>query len=150
MKLIRIITFLLLVFAAACSTLKLQPADFAWPVESVLAADNNGTVSEDRYSIMFDIQGLFYEEFQDSSAYKGKEIRLLRDVNGFYFITSAGFKNVYVFKMDYGALVLDNKIFVSETGIQSPALNQRSPYIELIDNGKSLYLTNTGIYRNKK
>ena len=99
---------------------------------------------------MFDIQGLFYEEFQDSSAYKGKEIRLLRDVNGFYFITSAGFKNVYVFKMDYGALVLDNKIFVSETGIQSPALNQRSPYIELIDNGKSLYLTNTGIYRNKK
>ena len=78
MKLIRIITFLLLVFAAACSTLKLQPADFAWPVESVLAADNNGTVSEDRYSIMFDIQGLFYEEFQDSSAYKGKEIRLLQ------------------------------------------------------------------------
>jgi len=150
MRLIRIIPFLLLGFIAACSTLKLQPADFAWPVESVLAVDDNGTVSEERYSITFDTRGLFYEEFQDSSAYKGKQVRLLRDVNGFYFITSAGFKNVYVFKMDYGALVLDNKIFISELGVQDPALNQRSPYIELIDNGKSLYLKNTGIDRNKK
>lgn len=150
MKSIKIILIVFSGFAAACSTLKLQPADFAWPVESVLAVDENGTVSEERYSINFDTRGLFYEEFQDSSAYNGKEIRLLRDVNGFYFITSAGFKNVYVFKMDYGALVLDNKIFISELGVQDPALNQRSPYIELIDNGKSLYLTNTGIDRNKK
>ncbi len=150
MKLINFLPFLLLVIAAACSTLKLQRADFAWPVESVLSVDDDGMVTEDRYSISFDTRGLFFEEFQDSSVFKGKRIRIIRDVNGFYFITAEEFKNVYVFKMDYGAMILDSKINVSETGITNPALNQRPPDIELIDDSKSIYLTNTGIHRNKK
>jgi hypothetical protein len=41
----------LLMFIAAlslfgCSTIRLQPADFSWPVESVLKADNAGMVAE--------------------------------------------------------------------------------------------------------
>ena len=150
MKLINFPLFLLLIIAAACSTLKLQQADFAWPVESVLFVNDDGMVTEDRYSISFDARGLFFEEFQDSSVFKGKKIRIIRDVNGFYFITAEKFKNVYVFKMDDGAMILDNKISVSETGITNPILNQRQSYIELIDDSKSIYLTNTGIHRNKK
>ncbi len=150
MKLIIFLSLLLLVIVAACSTLKLQQADFAWPVESVLSVDDDGIVTEDRYSISFDTRGLFFEEFQDSSVFKGKEIRIIRDVNGFYFITAEKFKNIYVFKMDNGAMASVNKINISETGVTNPALNQRSPDIELIDDSKSIYLTNTGIYRNKK
>ena len=150
MKLINFLPFLLLVFAAACSTLKLQQADFAWPVESVIIVDGNGKVSDDRYSIRFDTKSLFFEETEDSSAYEGKKIRMLRDINGYYFITAEKFKNVYVFRMDNGSMALHNKIFISEFGIEGPALNQRSPYIELINGGKSLYLTNNGIDRNKK
>ena len=150
MKLINFLPLLLLVIAAACSTLKLQQADFAWPVESVISIDKDGKVSDERYSISFDTGGLFYEEFEDSSAYAGKEIRILRDINGYYFITAEKFKNVYVFQMDNGAMVLNNKIFISEFGVEDPALNQRTPYVELIDGGKSLYLNNNGIDRNKK
>jgi len=150
MKLINFLPFLLLVIAAACSVLKLQPADFAWPVESVIAVDENGKVSDDRYSISFDTKGLFFEETEDSSAYEGKIIRILRDINGYYFITAEKFKNVYVFQMDNGSMALRNKIFISEFGIENPALNQRAPYIELINGGKNLYLTNNGIDRNKK
>jgi hypothetical protein len=150
MKLINFIPFLLLIFAAACSTFKLKQADFAWPVESVIAVDEDGKVSDDRYSISFDTKGLFFEETEDSSAYMGKKIRILRDINGYYFITAERFKNVYVFQMDNGSMALRNRIFISEFGIDNPALNQRSPYIELIDGGKSLYLTNNGIDRNKK
>jgi len=150
MKLINFLPFLLLVIAAACSTLKLQQADFAWPVESVISIDENGKASDERYSISFDTGGLFYEEFEDSSAYVGKEIRVLRDINGYYFIIAQKFKNVYVFQMDNGAMVLNNKIFISEFGVEDPALNQRTPYVELIDGGKNLYLTNNGIDRNKK
>ena len=150
MKLINFLPFLLLAIAAACSVLKLQPADFAWPVESVIAVDENGKVSDDRYSISFDTKGLFFEETEDSSAYVGKKIRMLRDINGYYFITAEMFKNIYVFQMDNGSMVLLNKIFISEFGIKDPALNQRAPYIELIDAGKNLYLTNIGIDRNKK
>jgi hypothetical protein len=150
MKLINFLPFLLLVFAAACSALKLGQADFAWPVESVIAVDENGKVSDDRYSISFDTKGLFFEETEDSSAYEGKNIRILRDINGYYFITAEKFKNVYVFQMDNGSMALRNKIFISEFGIEDPALNQRAPYIELINGGKNLYLTNNGIDRNKK
>ena len=60
MKLINFLPFLLLVIVAACSTLKLQQADFAWPVESVLSVDDDGMVTEDRYSISFDTRGLFF------------------------------------------------------------------------------------------
>ena len=150
MKLISFLPFLLLVIAAACSTLNLQQADFAWPVESVISIDENGKVSDERYSISFDTGGLFYEELEDSSAYVGKKIRILRDINGYYFIIAEKFKNVYVFQMDNGAMALNNKIFISEFGVEDPALNQRTPFVELIDGGKSLYLTNNGIDRNKK
>ena len=150
MRQTQILSFLLLGLLAGCAALTLQPANFAWHIESVLPVDENGMVTDDRYSISFDTKSLFFEEFQDSSAYKDKEIRILRDVNGFYFITANKFNNVYVFKMNHGAMVLDNKIFISESGMENPALNQREPYVELIDDDKSLYLTNTGIDRNKK
>ena len=150
MKQIKILSFLLFGLFAACSALFLQPANFAWPIESVLPVDENGMVSDERYSLSFDTKALFYEEFNDSSSYNEKEIRILRDVNGFYFVTANKFNNVYVFKMNYGAMVLENKIFISEFGVENPALNQRVPYVELIDGDRSLYLTNTGIDRNKK
>jgi len=150
MKQTIILSILLLELFAACSSLTLQPANFAWPVESVLPVDENGLVSDDRYSFSFDTKGLFIEEFNDSLAYKEKELRILRDVNGFYFITSNNFKNVYVFKVNYGAMVLDNKIFISDFGVEKPAFNQRVPNVELIDGDKSIYLTNTGINRNQK
>ena len=150
MKQFNFLPYLLLVIATACSTLKLQQADFAWPVESVISVDENGKINDDRYSISFDTKSLFFEETEDSSAYEGNKIRMIRDINGYYFITAEKFKNVYVFQMNNGSMVLHNKIFISEIGIEDPALNQRAPYIELIDSGKSLYLTNNGIDRNKK
>ena len=150
MKRTNILSFLLLGLFAACSALTLQPANFAWPIESVLPVDENGMVTDDRYSFSFDTRGLFYEELNDSSGFKGEEIRILRDANGFYFITVNKFKNVYVFKISDGTFVMDNKIFISEFGVENPSLNQRVPYVELIDGVNSLYLTNTGIDRDKK
>lgn len=150
MKLIKILLLFPLIITLACSTLTLKPTDFAWPVETVLKINDDGRVTEDRYAIEFNTKGIFYEEFNDSSAYKNKGLRILRNMNGYYFITSEQFKNVYVFQADDGALVLKNKIPVSETGLETPALNQREPYVELINDGKTLLLTNDGIYRTEK
>jgi hypothetical protein len=132
-------------FAAACSVLTLQPANFAWPLESVLPVDDNGKISEDRYSLEFNTVGLFFEELQDSLSYKGKEIRLIRDNQGFYFMTANNFKNVYVFKAYEGKLTLENKIYISEFGLQTPAFNQRDPYIELVDGTNKMNLTYKGV-----
>lgn len=139
------ISVALLLLGTACSMLTLQPADFSWPVESLLKVDDQGNVAEDRYSTSFNTIGLFYEEFQDSLAYRGKSIHLIRNNWGDYFITGDEFKNVYVFKAHEGTLELEKKIFISEFGLKTPALNQRTPYIELLDGDNKIYLTSDGI-----
>ena len=146
MKIIKFSLILLIVSLGACSTLTLQPADFAWPLESVLAVDNDGNVKEDRYSLSFNTKDLFLEETGDSLGYKGKEIRLIRDAKGFYYITAQNFKNVYVFTDEEGKLSLDNKIVISEEAVmKDPVFNQRPPYIELIDGLNKHLLSNEGI-----
>ena len=147
-KIIPVILFLTLI--GACTMLTLQPANFAWPIESVVPIDENGNVMENRYSTEFNTIAMFYEEFQDSSCYRGKEIRLIRDDKGYYYITCSKFKNVYVFNAEDGKLVLENKIFISEFGIEEPAFNQRSPFIELLDGDKKINLTNEGIQGDKE
>jgi len=142
-KVIALLMFLI-VIGTACTVLTLQPADFSWPVESVIKIDDQGNVTEDRYSTDFSTVGLFFEEFQDSMAYKGKEIHLIRNNGGDYFITSKEFKNVYVFKASEATLVLEKKIFISEFGLKDPAFNQRSPYIELLDGDYKINLTSEG------
>ena len=150
MKQLLILFSFLILITAACSVLTLQPANFSWPLESVLPIDDNGKVTEDRYSLEVNTVGLFFEEFQDSLSYKGKEIRMIRDNQGFYFLTSTNFKNVYVFKADEGKLVQENKIFISEFGLETPAFNQRDPYIELVDGTNKMNLTHKGIEGGSK
>lgn len=145
MKQLIILFLSLIILTTACTMLTLQPADFSWPLESALKVDDNGNVTEDRYSTGFNIIGLFFEEFQDSMSYKGKEIRLIRNNWGDYFITGKQFKNVYMFQASEGTLVLEKKIFISEFGLKEPAFNQRSPYIELLDGDYQIYLTSEGI-----
>ena len=79
MKQLIIISASLVLLSTACSMLTLQPADFSWPVESALKVDDQGNVTEERYSIDFNTILIFFEELQDSMAYKGKEIRLIRN-----------------------------------------------------------------------
>lgn len=150
MKQLLVLSLILVALVAACSVLTLQPANFSWPLESVLPVDDNGNVAEDRYSVEFNTQGLFFEEFQDSLAYIGREIRMIRDNQGFYFITASKFKNVYVFRANEGTMVMNTKIFISEFGLNNPALNQRNPYIELVDGNYKMNLTNKGIEGDAK
>ena len=151
MKLVRIILILLFLSFAGCSSLVLKPVDFAWPVESVLHVDNNGFVKVDRYTISFNAKPLFFEETGDSTAYLDRDIRIIRDTKGYYFITAKNFKNVYVFTGIDGELKLSDKIEISEKeGMSDPALNQRIPYIELVDNGKKILLSNEGIESEDK
>ena len=73
MKLIKILLLFPFIITVACSTLTLKPTNFAWPVEEVLKINHDGRVTEDRYAIEFNTKGIFYEELNDSSAYKNKE-----------------------------------------------------------------------------
>ena len=147
MRLRKYSSALLLLIISACSSLTLKPADYSWPIENVLKVDNKGFVEEQRYSFTLKVKALFYEEFKDSTNFSGKEIRLIRDKVGFYYITGKDFKNVYVFESEENGMDLENKILITETGLTSPVFNQKSPNIELLDNSNKYLLNNEGLVR---
>jgi hypothetical protein len=138
----------LVIFTAVltgCTSLTLTPANFAWPIENVVTTDNTGSVVIDRYSTEFNASNLFKAEFGDSTEIVGKELRVIRDQFGFYFMTAEGFMNVYVFEVDNGKFVQSGKIFITKDGMTNPALNQRAPNIELLDDGRAYILDNKGV-----
>ena len=136
---------------AGCSALILKPADFAWPVESVLSVDSQGKVQSERYSFSVDVKALLFAETQDSVNISKINLRIIRDVKGYYFITASQFKNVYIFEQTVGGLKLKNKILVAQNGLTEPALNQRVPYVQLVNgNNPALLLTEEGVFEGDK
>jgi len=141
--------FVLILLVSGCTSLILKPGNFAWPIESVLIVDEKGTISDERYSFSLNVKNLLFTETGDSVNVAGIQLRVIRDVDGYYFITAKDFKNVYVFEQAKGGLKLTKKIYVSEKGLVTPALNQRAPSIELLDadNKMEILLSKDGIIR---
>jgi hypothetical protein len=142
--------FLTILFAmlAACSSLKIAPVNYAWPLENVLEIRSDFNVASMRYSVTMNLRELFEaEKLIENNAPVSKQVRIIRNRDGYYFITANKFKHVYVFAPGEKSLVLKRKITINEKGIENPAFNQRGDYIELItDNGNKRYeLTQDGV-----
>ena len=152
MKAIKYIVCLSFLFITSCSTLVLKPADFAWPLESVLSVGNEGEVEIQRYSITFNVKELFLKETGDSLGYQNRNIHVIRNTKGFYFMVGDNFRNVFVFNVYDGTFKLDNTIQISDTAkIENPAFNQRPPYVELVyGDNKTINLTEEGIIREEE
>jgi hypothetical protein len=150
MKGIIIIALFSLLFAG-CSSLILKPADFAYPVESVLPVDHKGIVQDERYSLSIGVKELLFAETQDSINVSKHTLHVIRDIRGYYFITGSKFKNVYVFEQTDGGLKLNSKILVKEQGLGDPAFNQKPPYIQLLnEKDKPILLSKDGIQEGGK
>ncbi|MCX6137646.1 MAG: hypothetical protein NTV54_09160 [Ignavibacteriales bacterium] len=136
---------------AGCSTLTLTPVDYAWPIEIRPETDVHGFLRDDRTGLAFNVKPLMFAETADSSKVGGISFRIIRDAEGYYYVVAPKFKNVYVFAGAEGALKLKLAIPVSQTGLVSPALNQRTSFIQLV-NGKDkpLILTKNGIQEGEK
>ena len=120
----------LLFGAAACGpSLVLQGVDYAQPIESVLSPNSNAEIHDQRYAVKFNISPILEEEGVTSV----DQVRLIRNSAGYYFLTAAGFNNVYVFTPEESELSLETKINISGNGLQQPAFNQRDGQIELVD-----------------
>lgn len=141
------IIFILSLFAG-CAAVVLRPADFSWPIENAIKVDEKGFIKEERYTFSINVKPIFYEEFRDSNLALGKEIRIIRNQAGYYFITASNFKNVYVLIPVEGGMKLVNKIMLSENEtLNTPAFNQKAPNIELIDGTKKYLLNHKGLVR---
>jgi hypothetical protein len=145
-----VIIAVILFLTSSCSSVTLQPVDFAWPVESVLTTDADGSVSIDRYSTSFNADKLFKTEFTETTNSIHKEIRVIRGIKGYYYITAPGFKHVYLFYVRDGVLIQEEKILITEEGMETPVFNQRKPDIELRNGGQVYLINNSGIIGEEK
>jgi hypothetical protein len=123
-----------------CASLQLEGVDFGWPVESALLVADNNMVEDTRYAVALPVTALAEAEFGDTTALRGATLRVLRSPAGFYFVTGARFAHVYVFSAGNGVLSEHSRIRVvpeesTPRGLRNPALNQRPPNVELVDDG---------------
>lgn len=149
-SLIPVIAVIALTFPA-CSSLTLENVDFGWPVESALTVSASNTVGDVRYAVAFPVAQLAMAEFADSTALRGAILRVIRNHEGYYFVTGPRFKHVYIFAPRASTLVQSAVLEVSATGLNAPAFNLRPPYVELIDGGSNArLLTSSDIVEGKK
>ena len=135
----------LLVFTVACGpSLTLTGVDYAQPIESVMAPDQDGNVEDVRMGISFNITPMNIEERGEDASLPG-EVRLIRSSDGYYFVTAPGYNNVYVFTSAESSLELEDVIEVTEAGLAEPAFNQRANYIQLIDGNTEYRLNKDGL-----
>lgn len=140
--------FLAILVLPGCVTLK--PVDFSWSYESVLTADTAGYAKGEPKTIAFPAGELFKAEMKDPGAAPGKTIRIIRDVDGFYFVTSPGFRHVYIFCGQNRKLTLKKKVLIAEQGMEKPFFNRRDGGIELVANGQAYLLNKKGIIAGAK
>jgi hypothetical protein len=125
--------------------LTLKPVDFSWSYESVLNAGPDGVVKGEPKTIAFNAQELFREETGQPGPVEGRAVRIIRNAEGQYFITSPGFRHVYIFNGTDSALRLWNKVLIDEKGMEKPFFNRRDRGIELVNNDKVYLLNKDGI-----
>ncbi len=124
------ISVALMISVSACGpSLVISNVDYAQPIESVISPDADNIATDERYAISFSVAPILEEENVDSA----DQIRLIRNNKGYYFVTAAGFSNVYVFEPAESELKLKRKIEITENGLGQPALNQRGDHIEVVD-----------------
>ncbi|WP_103663853.1 hypothetical protein [Gracilimonas amylolytica] len=139
---------LIIAMASACNSFVVENVDYSQQLESVLVPDENGNVTDVRHGISFNVNSFKQQEFGESDSTKQiREIRLIRNADGFYFITANQFTNVYVMEPGKGSLKMKKKIKVSESPLNEPAFNLRSSGVQLVmtDSNEVLELNENGI-----
>ncbi|KAF0138454.1 MAG: hypothetical protein FD122_3787 [Stygiobacter sp.] len=135
-------------FVSGCASLKLEPADFSWFAEEILDVDASGMVSARQFSVAFNVKTLLAKEFATDSmdAKNTKEVRLIRDKAGFYYIVAKKFKNVYVFASSDASLKLENTFVLSQTEMKDPKFNYntKTKTYELWNDNDKYTLSKTG------
>lgn len=128
-----ILIFISPLFLSACGGFVVDQVNYGHQLETVLIPDNAGNVHDQRHGISFNVNPFEEAEWGQNTEADVNEIRLIRNDEGFYFITSPGFKHVYVMAPEKGKMKLKSKLLVSEKGLKSPAFNYRDTFIELVD-----------------
>ncbi len=152
MKKIQILlVFGLILLSFGCQTIKLEPANYEWPIENAVQVQKDFTISIPRYSLTMNLKKIFENEILITDNQPNvQEVRVIRNYEGLYFLTANKFKNVYILQEDLNKMEVYSIIEITKNGIVNPVFNQRGSYVELlIDNEKIVKLSKEGKYEKK-
>lgn len=140
-----------MLFGTACNPFVVENVDYSQSIESVLTPDENGNVEDVRHGIMFNVQPFEKQEFGEQDSLEIDQIRLIRNADGFYYITANNFQHVYVMETGKGELKLKNKIKISDERLAAPAFNMRDGRVQLVktEANQVISLTEDGIQENQ-
>lgn len=146
-KLTRYSLLALLLFAvSACgSKMVIQNVDFAHPLEIVMEADAQANVSDVRTGLAFNLSSILEKENISRSDFAGTAVRMIRNRDGYYFLTAPGFRHVFILESKTRELKEVEIVRIPGDRLQNPAFNQRSPLIQLVDGERSFNLTSSGL-----
>ena len=144
-----IFSLALIIFTSCTPSLVLKPVDYAWNLESVLKVDKDMYVKGAPKTLGFNVFELFKAEKIDLKISEdGREVRLIRDNLGYFYIIAEGFTNVYIFRTGENSLDLYRKIIIDKDGVKKPRFNFRKPNVQLLyNNGKDVMMNNRGIVK---
>ncbi len=134
-----------LLLTACGSGLVIQNVDFSQPIETVMEADSQANVEDMRNGLVFNLSSVLDSEGINANDFAGTSVHMIRNHEGFYFLTAPGFQNVYVFSVGESEMKKENKIRVNGDRIANPAFNQRNPLVQLVDGSRTFNLTKDGI-----
>jgi hypothetical protein len=136
---------ILLLLSACGSSVSIQNVDFAQPLEEQLRPNVQGEVIGERSGLSFNVQPMLENEGLTLDEFGGTPVNVIQNHQGYYFVTAAGFRNVYVMETKENELKSTEIIKVSDERLQNPALNQRNPFIQLVDEDMAVNLTKDGV-----
>ncbi|MFW6347167.1 MAG: hypothetical protein ACOC2C_00985 [Cyclonatronaceae bacterium] len=135
---------MMLLFSACGSSVTIQNVDFAQPLEEQLQPNVQGEVVGERSGISFSVLPMLENEGLSLDEFGGTPVNIIQNHQGFYFVTAAGFRNVYVMETNENELKSTAIIEIGEERLENPALNQRNPFIQLVDGEMAVNLTKEG------
>jgi len=138
-----IITILILIFIFySCSTFKIENVKYGWNGEYFASPDENGDFTIPKNSMKFNVLKLLEEEGLLNKITDIK-LRIIRDEEGYFYITADKFKYIWVFMPDESSLKLKNKIeLLKGKSLEEPKFNEQKPNIKVFLKDKSEFIIN--------
>lgn len=143
--------FILGFFFYSCSSFKIENVKYGWAGEYFGNPDDKGNLVIQKSSISFNVMEVLKEEKLDAKP-KEVKIRVIRDDEGYYYLTAHKFLNVWVFTSGESLLKLENKIKLFENQpLDDPKFNEQKPNVKLfLKDGKEFILNKDGIVEKEK
>jgi hypothetical protein len=143
-----IIFFSLILFS--CSSLKIENVKYGWGGEYFANPDENGLINIPKSSMQFSVLPILNAE-KLSDKPKDFKFRIIRDEEGYFYITANKFIYVWIFKSGEASLVLHDKIKIFDgKALDDPKFNEHKPNIKLfLNDGKEFLLNKDGIIKKE-